>query len=285
MSNGRIQLFATTMIILMGIFPTWAESRRITAFCGSASEAPLEEATAIFRARTGIDVDLVWGGSGSVLSQLKLARRGELYIPGSPDFMDRAEAEGLVDPRTKVILAYLLPAICVQKGNPKGIRSLPDLGRPGLRLAFGAPESVCVGLYGLEVIEAAGLLDSVERNVVTHASSCSATASLVVMKKVDAVMGWDVFGSWNPAAVDVVPLGPGEIRRIAYIPAAVTSSYCRDRDSALAFLAFLSSEEVRGIFRKWGYLSTEAEARARAPDARIGGSYAIPSGYSPKGGR
>ncbi|HOO42051.1 MAG TPA: molybdate ABC transporter substrate-binding protein [Syntrophales bacterium] len=159
----------------------YAAERKITAFCGTASELPMEEAAKVFERKTGIKVELNWGGSGAVLSQLKLSRRGDLFIPGSPDYMTKAIKEGLVDPKTVKIIAYLIPAINVRKGNPLKIKGLADLARPGLRVAIGNPESVCVGLYGVEVLEKNGLLKAVEKNIVTHASSCAATASLLAM--------------------------------------------------------------------------------------------------------
>lgn len=236
----------------------------------------MEEAAKAFERISGTRVELIWGGSGTVLAQMKLSRRGDLYIPGSPDFMAKATREGLVDPSSEKILAYLLPVLAVPKGNPLGIADLKDLGRPGLRVAIGNPETVCVGLYGVEVLAKAGILREVEKNIVTHAASCSDVASLVVLRKVDAVIGWDVFASWNPAKIEVLQLQPDQVPRIAYIPAAITRDFAQNREGARAFLDFLMSAEGRAIFARWGYIATEAEARRRAPNARIGGEYVLP---------
>jgi molybdate transport system substrate-binding protein len=64
-----------------------------------------------------ISVDVVFGGSGFVLSQMKLARRGDVYFPGSSDFMEKAKRDGLVFPETERIVAYLIPAINVHKDD------------------------------------------------------------------------------------------------------------------------------------------------------------------------
>ena len=92
----------------------YAAERKITAFCGTASELPMEEAAKVFERKTGIKVELNWGGSGAVLSQLKLSRRGDLFIPGCTDYMTKAIKEGLVEPKTVKITAYLIPAITAQ---------------------------------------------------------------------------------------------------------------------------------------------------------------------------
>jgi molybdate transport system substrate-binding protein len=212
---------------------------------------------------------------------MKLAKRGDLYIPGSPDYMTKAIKEGLVDPKTVKIIAYLVPAISVQKGNPLEIKRLADLAKPGVRVAIGNPDSVCVGLYGVEVLEKSGVLKAVEKNIVTHAASCSATASLLILKKVDAIMGWDVFAGWNPDKIETIFLKPEEVPRLAYIPAAITQDFVSNRSGAQAFINFLVSPEGQKIFAKWGYLASEKEARKFAPQAKIGGEYILPRDYRP----
>ena len=65
---------------------------------------------------------------------------------------------------------------------------------------------------------------------------------------------------------------------MAYIPAAV-SSFAADAGKAEKFLDFLVSTKGQEIFKKWGYISSESEARKFAPDAEIGGEYQLPSDY------
>ncbi|OPY75047.1 MAG: hypothetical protein A4E65_03649 [Syntrophorhabdus sp. PtaU1.Bin153] len=193
--------------------------------------------------------------------------------------MVKAEKEGLVDAKTIRIVAYLVPAIGVQPGNPKRIRSLADLGNPGVKIGIGNPEAVCVGLYAIELLERNGLLNVVRKNIVTHAPSCAATEGLIALKKVDAVIGWEVFSKWNPGKIETVFLKPNEVPRIAYIPAAV-SSYTTDRASARKFIDFLMSAEGRKIFTKWGYAVTDGEIRKYAPKAVVGGEYALPRNWN-----
>jgi molybdate transport system substrate-binding protein len=275
----KISIILLLMIICFSAFGSVrASGKRITAFCGSASKPAMEETAKLFKEKTMINVDFHFGGSGTMLSTMKISRRGDLYIPGSPDYMLKAEREGIVDPRTVKIIAYLVIAIGVQHGNPKGIQTLYDLAKPGVKVGIGNPEAVCVGLYAVEVLERNKLLKQVQRNIITHAPSCSATASLLVMKKVDAIIGWRVFSKWNPDKIDAVLLQPNEIPRLAYIPGAI-SHYSQDKEGAQKFLAFLISVEGQQIFAKWGYIATEKEARKFAPKADIGGEYRLPKDY------
>jgi molybdate transport system substrate-binding protein len=277
----------TIVLLLMGLLILVSfngcnqeEQKTITAFCGSASKPAMEEAARAFEEKTGIEVYLNFSGSGTVLSQMKISKSGDLYIPGSPDYMLLAEKDGIVDPESVKIVAYLVPAILVQHGNPRNIQSLSDLAKPGIEVGVGNPEAVCVGLYAYEILEYNNLLAEVGANIVTHAESCSKTASLVALKSVDAILGWRVFSEWNPDTTDVVYLEPGQIPRLAYIPGAV-SNYTQDEESAQKFLDFLLSSEGQEIFGKWGYIATESGARKFAPDAEIGGEYKLPETYKP----
>jgi molybdate transport system substrate-binding protein len=258
-----------------------AAEKRIMAFCGAASKPAMEDAADVFEQRSGTKVDLNFGGSGTMLSQMKIARRGDVYIPGSPDYMLIAEKQDIVDPKTVRIIAYLVPAINVQPGNPKNIRTLSDLARPGIKVGIGNPEAVCVGLYAVELLEKNRLLDEVQKNIVTHAPSCDATEALVAFRKVDAVIGWEVFSHWNPGKIETIFLRPEEVPRLAYIPAAV-STFAREKADAQRFIDFLASAEGRAIFARRGYATTEAEVRKYAPAALIGGEYKLPPSYRPR---
>ncbi len=278
------RLLTTILLGLLILIPlngcAKEEQKAITAFVGSASKPAMEEAAQAFEKDTGIKVYLNFGGSGTVLSQMKISTSGDLYIPGSPDYMVVAERDGVVEPESVKVISYLVPAILVQHGNPKNIQSLSDLAKPGIKVGIGDPESVCVGLYAYEVLEYNGVVNDVREagTIVTHAESCSKTASLVVLKAVDAIIGWRVFSEWQPEAIDVVYLKPEQLHRLAYIPGA-TSTFTKDRESAQKFLDFLVSPPGQAIFSKWGYIATESEAREFAPNAEIGGQYKLPETY------
>ena len=253
------------------------ETKSITVFAGSASKPAMEEAARVFEEETGIVVFLNFSGSGTMLSQMKISESGDLYIPGSPDYMSLAEAEGVVEADTIEIIAYLVPAILVQRGNPDNIQTLDDLAKPGMEVGIGNPWAVCVGLYAVEILEYNNLLLEIKANIITHAESCSKTATLVALNSVDAIIGWRVFSEWHES-IDVVYLEPEQVPRLSYIPAAI-STYTQDRVNAEKFIEFLVSPVGRDIFEKHGYLATEEEAGEYAPYAQIGGEYTLPEDY------
>lgn len=281
MKRITVIIFAGLLIFLLSGCAK-GKSETITAFCGSASKPAMEEAARVFEERTGIRVYLNFGGSGVVLSQMKLSKSGDLFIPGSPDYMHKAKTGGVVYPETEKIIAYLIPAILVQEDNPKDIQELSDLVRPDVKVGIANPESVCIGLYAYEILEYNKLIEKIQKagTIVTYAESCSKTATLIALKLVDAILGWRVFSIWHPDRIDVVYLKPEQIPRLSYIPGAI-STFTKNKENAQKFLDFLTSPEAQKIFVKWGYIATEGGARKFAPNAEIGGEYKLPSTYKP----
>jgi len=254
-------------------------------FAGAASKPPLEEIMALYEKETGVKVQATIGGSGYVLSQMKLARQGDVFFPGSSDYMEKAKRDSAVLPETERKVVYLVSAINVQKGNPLGIKSLTDLTRSGVRVAIANPQTVCVGAYAVEIIEnslSPSAKAALRKNIVNYTESCEKTATAVSLKTVDAVIGWSVFAYWDTVRIETVPLKPEQVQRVGYIPIAV-SVYTKDKSGAQRFIDYVLSEKGRAVFRKHHYFMTAEEAGdwigAKKP---VGGEYALPDTWVPK---
>jgi len=286
MEMRKITCLISVLLIFAIVQNAQSSSKGLLVFAGSASKPPTEEVVRVFQEKTGIPVDVIFGGSGFVLSQMKLGGKGDLYFPGSSDFMEKAKKEGLVFHESEKMVVYLVPAINVQKGNPKGIRFLKDLTRAGIRVAIANPEMVCVGLYAVEVIEknlTPAEKEGFKRNLVNYTESCEKTAVAISLKAVDAVLGWEVFHYWDPDRIETIYLKPDEISRIGYLPIAI-SKFTGNRPSAQKFIDFLLAREGKAIFQKYHYLMTSQEARRfTRPDTPVGGEYIIPEGWTTKG--
>jgi len=250
----------------------------ITVFCGSANKPAMEEIAAGFEQEKKIRVNMIFGGSGTLLSQIQLSKQGEIYLPGSPDYIIIAERKKLVIENSDRVVAYLVPAIITPKDNPANIHSLQDLSRPETRVGIGNPKTVCLGLYGIEILEKNNLLKQVLNNVVTFGGSCSKTANLAAMNNVDAILGWRVFHFWNPDRMAYVPIAPENIPRISYIPISIPV-YTKDINLSNAFIQFVFSPQGRSIYTKYGYITSLDKAKKYAPQARIGGEYILPQEY------
>lgn len=283
-------LFAIFLFIALSVSygAAAASEERLLVLTGAAGKPPMEELAAAFQKKTGITVDLSVNGSGVLLSQLKLTKKGDVYFPGSVDFIEKARRECLIVESTETNIVYLVPAINVQKGNPKKIRALKDLLKPGVRVVIANPESVCLGVFAVELAE--NFLDTAERalfrkNVVNYVESCEKTANVISLRAADAVIGWSVFENWNPELIETVKLDPANVVRISYLSAAVTK-YARNPETAKKFIEYMKSDEGLSFFKKYKYFTTPEEALgylgAKKP---VGGKeYKVPEEWTTKKG-
>lgn len=279
-SRAAARLSIGLVLCLMGT--GLAAQPRLQVFAGAAAKPALEELARLYERRTGTGVALVLGGSGTVLTQMRLARSGDLYLPGSSDYMARARREGLVLPETERPVAWLVPTLTVPHDNPARVRTLRDLLRPGLRVLLANPETVCLGAYAVEIFEHAFTPDEravLRRNLVNYTDSCERTAAVVAMKQADVTVGWHVFAHWYPDRLITVRLPPEQVLRIGYLPMAV-SRFTQDRAAAERFLDFVTGPEGRAVFARHGYFeSPEAALQWLGAQRPVGGEYEVPRSW------
>ena len=223
----------------------------LTVFAGAASKPALEPLARDYQSSHGVKVEVTFGGSGAVLTQFSQEHYGDVYVPGSDDFMDKAESKDAVLKDTRQALVYLVPVINVTRGNPKHIQGLADLARQDVRLVIGEPKSVCLGAIAQQTLADAGLWAKVSPRVASYATSCENVLQALLLGEADAVIGWDVFTRQHPDKVESVPL-PAKYSRARNIPAAVIK-WSQQPQAAQAFIAFLASPEAQIVWQQHGY--------------------------------
>ena len=110
----------------------------------------------------------------------------------------------------------------------------------------------------------------------THAEDFNKLATLLVLKQVDAIIGFQFLEGWYPQKIGTVKLAAEEVQRIGAAQAGIIS-YSQSRDLTQRFLDYLNSEEAKAIFKKYHYFISPIEAfswiGAKKP---IGGEYTVP---------
>jgi len=194
------------------------------------------------------DADLIFSGSEYMMT----------------DFVQR-DLPGLLKPEA-VHTLYLRPsAILVRPGNPKGIRGVRDLVKPGLRVLVvqGAGQ---LGLWE-DVVGRTGdvaLVRAFRKQIVLHAAnSAEARKAWVADPTLDAWLIWNIWQRASPELADAVPTEP-PFTIYRSCGAAITT---RTLEPALAgeFMAFLESAEAKPIFAKWGWMTGPPATRTPPP--------------------
>jgi molybdate transport system substrate-binding protein len=231
-----------------------AETQKsLFVYWGAATRAPALEIIDAFKNATGVRVEATFGGSGPLLSALELSRSGDLFLGvGTSSEMQMAVKKNLVDASSVSRIAYLVPVVFVQKGNPKNITALEDLARSDVKLCLTDP-TYGVGLFVKEILERNGLWDKIKGRFVEVRSGEEAVAN-VILGSVDATVSWHVFYYQNKEKVELVWIDPSQIE-VSTVPAAITV-YTKDKVLSDVFLSFLSSTTSKEILAKYGYITT-----------------------------
>jgi len=157
---------------------------------------------------------------------------------------------GFVDASTRESLWLRSAAILVRRGNPRRIRSLEDLAQPGVKLldVNGAAQT---GLWE-DLVGRLGTLAATQRNIAVVATNTA--EGIAAWREHPELDAWITFGSWHDRLKDETDLVelPEAQRLYRGTPVAVTLRTAR-RDLALAFVAFLKSEECHEVFRQAGW--------------------------------
>jgi len=215
---------------------------------GAGLRKPMDEIARLFKERYGVQVRFNYTGSACLLAQIMMTQRGDLYLPGEEFYLEQAKDRGYV--KEAKIVAYFVPVILVQKGNPKNIQSLADLAQPGLRLALGDPKTCAVGKIADQILEKNGLKKAVSGNIKTYTITAPELGNAIKLGSVDATINWDAVAAWCGEDVTVIPIPP-EQNVTSACPLGILK-WSQHPALAQKFLDFVASEGRR-VFEKHHY--------------------------------
>jgi molybdate transport system substrate-binding protein len=219
-------------------------------YCGAGLQDPASELAAEFRQSRGVTVECDFQGSETLLSRIKLLRRGDLYLPGDVSYVEQARQEGLIERSHD--LCYFVPVIIVSRDATNPPRSLADLARPGLRVGLGDAEVCAIGRTSAELMAKNSIREAeYQANVVFRALTVNQLGDQVRLGHLDAAIVWDAVAAQFSDSVDVVEI-PAEQNVVSRVSLGVLSC-SRKRELAGDFLEFAGSDRGREIFRKHGY--------------------------------
>ena len=175
----------------------------LLVYCAAGIKPAIEEAAAAFeREPFGVPVRLQYGGSGTLLNNLQIAKRGDIFIPADESYLDLARRHGIV--ADTFVLAAMRPALVVARGNPLGIRGLRDLTRADVRVGLASPEATSIGKLTRDLLEAEGLWARVEANLDVSKPTVSDVANDVMIGTIDVTVVWDAMAAQHANRLDCV---------------------------------------------------------------------------------
>src|SRR5262245_53692497 len=242
-ANGSmpLRLLAGFQAGLLGVALATAPSARaetITVFAAASLTEAFRTIGADFEAaHPGTKVDFNFASSSTLARQIVEGAPADVFASADDENMKKVADETAEAPQP---FAGNRLAILVPRGNPKKVKSLADLGRPGVTVALAAP-AVPVGRYAAEAFGKAGVPVPASSNeadvkaVVTRVAMGEADAGVVYVTDVKA-------GGEKVEAVTI----PDEHNVIARYPIAVLKRAPNPSD-ARAFVAYMLSPKGRSV--------------------------------------
>ena len=194
-------------------------------------------------ANGGTKVTFNFAGSQALATQIQQSAPADVFAAADLANMDKVK--DLVG--TPQSFASNLLAIVVEKGNPRGVEGLDDLGNSDLKVVLAA-EEVPAGKYAKQLLDKAGVSvtpvsqeDNVKA-VVTKVSLGEADAGIVYVTDVAA-------GGDKVEGVDI----PGPQNVTATYPIATVKAG-KAKDKAQAFVDLVLSGQGQRVLEQFGFL-------------------------------
>ncbi len=268
-----------SIVFLTGLLMQTGPSRqssanRVTMYCAAGLREPVEQIARKYEEEYGAQVDLQFGGSGTLLNQIEINKfdTADLYLAADDIYTRQAVDKGLASEVLPV--AEMRLVVAVPKGNPKRILTLDDLLRDDLIVAVPSPDQAAAGratrklLHSLTVGKTnrwAQLEEQVKRSGVFK-PTVNEVANDVKIGAADAGLVWDftVVASGYRDAVEAVSLSELESAPSRVSLAVLNTS---QPTASLRFARYLTARD-RGlpIFAAAGLRPIDGDAWSERPE-------------------
>jgi len=253
----KLTLFAVlvTTVLLFGCKaekPEEADSavKELLLYCGAGIRPPVQEIAEAFEREHGVRVVTDYAGSEVLLSKIKLARRGDLYVPGDKHYIDQAAQDGMILSQQSV--CYFVPTILVRKSNPKHIHNLRDLLAEGIKLGIGDAKACAIGRKTKQIFTKNNIAwENVEKNIAYQSLTVNELGMQIQTGSLDAVIVWDAIARYYSEHGTEVPISVEE-NVISTVNIGILS-FTQARALAEGFVKFAVNQRGQDIFKQHNY--------------------------------
>jgi len=264
-------IVAVAVLVLLLLWTPGAErrpdsQRPLVLYCAAGLQPPVAELVKAYQDELGVAVQTQYGGSGTLLSNLRVAQIGDLYLAADVSYIRIAREQGLV--AETIPLATQRPVIASAKGNPKKIQSAKDLLRNDVRVALGNPDAASIGKQTQTAMTKAGLWKDLEQAVKSRGvfkPTVNDLANDIKIGTVDVGVVWDSTAGQYSELEIVAPLSDDPNSAVEVIVGVLRSS--RQPAEALRFARYLSARD-KGleVFTRYHYTVADGDMWAKRPE-------------------
>jgi molybdate transport system substrate-binding protein len=238
------------------------ERTPLVIYCAAGMRPPVEVAAHDYERQFGVPVQVQYGGSGTLLANIRVTKVGDLFVCADNQTTELARKQDLI--AEVVPLAHIRPVIAFRKGNLKGIHCLADLWRDDMTLSLANPDAASIGKTTRAALEKTGQWDQVRSHIRVFKPTVGDVANDIKLGTVDAGVIWDATAYQNPELETLrIPLFDQAAETVA-----VGVLKCSPHPTEALRLARYLAARDQGLqqFSKHGYEPVDGDAWAERPE-------------------
>lgn len=240
--------------------PKHNDAASVTVFCAAGLKKPVVEIAAAYEKETGTKVQLQFGGTGTLLSQLKIAKQGDLFIAADDGALADARKTGTTHEEFQLVRQR--PVLAVAKGNPKHLTSLAALKQENIKLALPNPEAASIGRVSKALLGADW--SSLAAKAAVMKPTVTEIAADLSLGAVDAAIVWDAV---VPQFKGIEKVALPELSHHAEFATATVLDSSTHPAAAMRFARYLAAPEKGGaIFTRHGFQAVAGDHWTARPE-------------------
>jgi molybdenum ABC transporter molybdate-binding protein len=237
----------------------------LLVYCAAGMRAPMEQVAREYEQTYGVPVRLQYEGSQTLLASLEVTKRGDLYLPADESYLQLARDKDLID--ETIPLAEMRAVLAVRQGNPRGLHSLADVLRDGVKLSHANPDAAAIGKISRAELKKQDKWDPLTKRIVVYKPTVNDVANDVLLGTVDAGIVWNATVKQYPGleAVELPELKDAGAR----VAVGLLKSSARPA-AAMRFARYVAARD-RGLprFREQGFAVEDGDAWDEEPELRL----------------
>lgn len=250
----RHSLKNTLVLLPLLLIGYAASAAELHLYAGAGLRVPVEAVVKQFEQDTGHNVVIEYGGSGQILTRFNLTKTGDLFLPGSADYVEKLQQQGQVTESYPLVLHT--PVMVVRKSAGAGIRTLADLAHSQLKIGMGDPKAIALGKSGEQLLVASGYEKALKDNVVVQATTIKQLLIYLLNGDVDAAVIGRSDAIKHQDTLTMLPSPPGTPEEVATIAVLATST---QPEAAKQLAEFFASSQGIKAFTDRGYLPVKRD--------------------------
>lgn len=248
MQSSNLRLVLTLLTLLFSCQAMAADL--VVSAAASLTNAFVDIGKEFEKAKPGTKVLFNFASSGQLLQQLSRGAPVDVFASADQQTMDKAENQNLMVRNTRENFVRNKLVLAVPANSKVELKNLEGLSSADIkRIALANPESVPVGIYSKQALEAAGMWDKLKDKYI-GTTNVRQSLDYTARGEVDAGFVYLTDAMIMPNRVKIafeVPLAT----EILYPIAAVKGN--GNENGARAFIAYLKGDPAQRILQKYGF--------------------------------